>query len=319
MKSFALLFLFAISAFADPALKPGQIGLSPDQASTEFRVGDEVSLLLLTNEKLGDKSTIWKLDIQSNSRWIPFGGVSIDQQSIQALETPMGTKIALRGLLLSTGPVKVEKLRLLDQEKKFAIEANGIITGKAASRLSDEDRKNPTWIFNPMSFGGWDILRIALFAIIIAVVVGALFWFFAKIIAKRKRPRPKNPKEAALQALEELQGFARGGSKRSLAEWKQFSYCLTHALRQFCANLYHFPTHDLTDRELLDALKPLTGQDHFLKELQEILGRLDSARYGQQEGDASLAAALLVDSKRHVEQLFEYEEAKRKAAEGGKR
>jgi hypothetical protein len=311
MKLSILLLLISLSAFADPAVKQAEIGLDPTQKAVSFHPGDEIKLLVVAKEKLGEVGDPWKLDTKDTHRWVPFGDVSIDAQSARIVESSDAlTKISLTGMLIGAGEAKVDKLALLNTAGTIHLDASGAVASKVGSLLTEEDKKNTVWLLDPVAVGGWNFTRIILLAAA-AILLGALLvyslWRFWK---KKKKVVVQDPKEIALAELAKLENFATNHNKRSQTEWKHFSYSLAHLLRKLCEDLYHFPTHDLTDKELLDALKPHMDQKRYLESLAEILQAIDGTRYGQQDGEISVATKLLVDAKNFIEQLCGHEKAK---------
>ncbi len=311
MKTIYLLLLLSSVALADPISKTGELGLDPSQTNTSFHPGDEIKLVLLTKEKVGEANEQWKLDTKDTHRWVPFGDVSIDSQSIQVAESKDSfTKILLTGMLIGAGEANVQKLALINAAGNFRLEANGPVASKVGSLLSEEDKKNKAWLLDPVAIGGWNYLRIALLTAAAILLSALAAYGIYRFFRKKKKEKKKDPRDVAIEALASLENFVRGGSNRSQQEWKQFSYSLANVLRKFCEDIYHFPTHDLTDRELLESLRPHMDEKRFLESIAQILQAIDGSRYGQQGGEVAMATKLLVDAKNFIEQLDDHEKAK---------
>ena len=142
--------------------------------------------------------------------------------------------------------------------------------------------------------------------LLLAAILGAIGFGVFRYLSKKNKKSVKilNPKEKALQSLEQLQKFAKSGSGLKLEDWKIFSYQLVGCIRNYTDENFNLDSKEKTDTEFLQTIRYIHGAKNYENDLSTILKTLDEVRYGKKTLESGLVPDLLSQAKNYVQSSF---------------
>ncbi len=286
------------------------VGLAPSQADRKFSVGDQITLQVLIDERLGGADDKWTVLNANGKRWMVSGGVVIDTASLRSIPTDGAfTRLELLGVVHARGNVSLGTLTVKHEQSGREFPLSGQLIQDAV--LYKEGAKAP-WSFPLIPVGGWNYWILGGIALFLLVSAALILRYALKKVGINPLGRELDPKEKALKELLSLQHFARRKGNLRQEEWKKFSFELAAILRRYSDANFGIESLELTDREFLTELAQHKRGSKFVKDVESVLSRIDEVRYGTKELEVQLVPALLETAKKYVNDSYLVVEDKQK-------
>lgn len=280
------------------------LSLAPEFQNAKLQLGDFIRIQIFADEKIGNPGDRWTIEAPAGASWLPSGSLTIALDSPKSLPADgNATKIEIAGLLHQPGPLALGGFVLRNESTNQEITVNeSVVTGAdtPAPAQAQAKQEEASWYLAPVEFGGWNWPLIVILALVLAA---GLFFGGKKLIQKFPGHQRKNltHTQMALNALANLQKFAKSKKGLQQEEWKKFSFELADILRKYCDANWQIDTSDKTDRELQEELRLHSTAAPFVDQLGGILTTITEVRYGRKELDTSVVPGLLLDARKFVE------------------
>ena len=277
------------------------VTLAPGEGGRKPEVGDIVKFQVFIDQRVGAAGDGWEIASENGAAWVPAGSVTASAASVRAVPSDgNSTKVEIEALVHQPGPLIVGPFTLRNQVTKEELEvpANQILGTEISATATPP--KEPPWVMGGTPFGAWDWLRIAiLLAVLLAI--GALAVRYGLRRLREHLTRNLTDTERALNALANLQKYARSKKPLQLDEWKKFSFELAGILRRYSDSNFRMDSRDMTDREFLQEMRSRQHAAPFVNLIGGILATITEVRYGRKELDTSVVPGLLLDARKFVE------------------
>jgi len=277
------------------------VSLAPDFLAKKPEIGEVVKIQIFFDQKIGGEGDGWEIVSEATAAWIPAGGVTASVASVRALPTDSNaTKLEFEAMVHQPGPLIVGPFLLRNQVSKEEVEVPATMIAGTEIVASTKPAEEPPWLQAPIRFGDWDWITIS--ALLVALIaLGAIAGRFAWIRLRERLTRHLTHTELALNALANLQKYARSKKPLQLEEWKKFSFELAGILRKYSDENFKVDSRDMTDREFLHSLKLQAKAAPWVNLISGILATITEVRYGRKELDTSVVPGLLLDARKFVE------------------
>jgi hypothetical protein len=277
------------------------VTLSPEFTGKKLEIGDLFKAHVFVEYRVGSPGDAWEIASEKGEAWLPAGSVTISTASVRALNSDGSTmKFELEGMIHQGGPVWIGPFVLRNQVTKDEVEVPPIMVVEEATAEGTKPAEEPPWVIGGSAFGSWDWLTITLILGLL-LVLGALATRYGLKRLREHLTRNLTYTERALNAVANLQKYARSKKPLQLEEWKKFSFELAGILRKFSDENFQIDSRDMTDREFLQELQARPKVAPFLTLISGILATITEVRYGRKELDTSVVPGLLLDAKKFIE------------------
>lgn len=281
----------------------GILSLSPGQGAPQ--IGDLITLEIIFEEKTSGE---WKFD--PDTPWLASGSFTLSAKSLKTVPTDGNlTKLTVEALVHESGPLRSGELNLKRGEAAYKVPAADLsLTVNAPAQAAGQEAAPPPWTLPPIPFGGWNIILIALLG---ALLLAAIAFGVKRLLTKVKSGKNLDHRKRALQALQNLQKFARHKKAPEQEEWKKFSFELAGILRKYADENFLIDSSDMTDREFLAELRLQPKAQAQVDRLAAVLSTINEVRYGKKALEVTTVPGLLLESKQFVDQTFISKEAEK--------
>lgn len=277
------------------------VTLAPGSGGKKPEVGDIVKFQVFIDQRVGAAGDGWEIASESGAAWVPAGSVTASAASVRSVPADgNSTKLEIEALVHQPGVLLVGPFTLRNQVTKEEVEvqASQILGTEVASTQKAE--QEPPWVLGGSPFGAWDWMIIALLTGVLLLLGGLAVRYGMKRL-REHMTRNFTATERALNALANLQKFARSKKPLQLEEWKKFSFELAGILRRYSDANFRMDSRDMTDREFLQELRARQHSAPFVNLIGGILATITEVRYGRKELDTSVVPGLLLDARKFVE------------------
>lgn len=274
----------------------------PSTVQGNPQVGDILPLEILLDNTVGQLTDGWKIKEAGSNAWYTSGSLTLSTASLHPVQADGNhTKLTLNAMVNQPGPLKTADFTLVHGPSGTEVPVAAATLTQSAQPVA-QSKTPPPWTLPAIPFGGWNTALILFLAALLAAAVALGLWR----LWLRLKPKQKslNPKEQALQELQDLQKYARAKTALKQEEWKKFSFALAGIIRRYSDTNFQIDSSDMTDREFLAELRRLPKARENVDSLAALLATIDEVRYGKKDLDTTVVPGLLLDSRKFVEQTF---------------
>lgn len=279
------------------------VSLAPGQADKKLTVGEETTVQVLIDEKIGAVADKWTLPKAGEKRWLQSGGIAADAGSLKGLPTDGAfTKLEFRAIVTGKGEIGVGEMTVRHEPSGREFSLSGQLSQGAG--LYKEGAEQVPWTLPTLPIGGWNYWAIGGLAFLSLIVAFFAIRFALNRAGLNPLAHVPDPKEKALQDLEALRQYGKKKGEIKLEDWKKFSFELAGILRRYSDANFGIASLDLTDREFLSELGRNARGAKFVKPVAAILSLIDEVRYGTKELEQSLVPTLIDSASAYVKESF---------------
>jgi len=277
------------------------VSVPAEFSAKKSAVGDIIKVNIFIDQKIGNPGDGWEIVSDQAAAWVPAGGVTASAASLRVVPSEgQSTKFEFEAMVHQPGPLVIGPFQIRNQVSKDEVPIPFTQVYGSEIEAGTKPAEEPPWLSSSIPFGGWDWFIIgALIALllILCTLLGRHAW-------KRLREhltRHLTHTDRALNALANLQKYARSKKPLQLEEWKKFSFELAGILRKYSDENFKIDSRDMTDREFLQSLRLQAKATPWVNLIGGILDTITEVRYGRKELDASVVPGLLLDARKFVE------------------